>query len=145
MGKPKPVRLTLVEATWCPHCDPLSTERVPVLAKRLGVAARLLDIDVPAEEAEADRIVRAHGLWDEDYVIPLGRTVGIGSNGSVSNLALTPGGIYRSEVFPGLWLNPAELIGGDMLAIVQAVQQILADPEHAAFVARLQQAAQGTP
>jgi thiol-disulfide isomerase/thioredoxin len=70
MSNAKPLRLTLVEATWCPHCHPLSTELAPLLAKRLGVPARLLDIDVPAQEAEADRLVLAHGNWDEDYVIP---------------------------------------------------------------------------
>jgi thiol-disulfide isomerase/thioredoxin len=70
MAKIRPVRLTLVEASWCPHCVPLSTERAPGLAKRLGVPLRLLDIDVPPEEAEADRLVHDHGRWDDDYVIP---------------------------------------------------------------------------
>jgi Uma2 family endonuclease len=51
------------------------------------------------------------------------------------------GGIYRSEVFPGLWLNPAELVGGNLLAVLQLLQEGLASPEHAAFVARLRQGA----
>jgi len=66
----KPTRLSLVYAVWCPHCDPVSTERAPLLAKRLGVALRMLDIDSPATAKEADRIVEAQGLWDDDYVIP---------------------------------------------------------------------------
>lgn len=49
-----------------------------------------------------------------------------------------PGGIYRSEVFPGLWLDPAALIRGDMAAVARVAQQGLATPEHAAFAARLQ-------
>ncbi len=46
-------------------------------------------------------------------------------------------GLYRSEVFPGLWLDPAALVRGDMLRVGQVVQQGLASPEHAEFVARL--------
>ncbi|MCI4369744.1 MAG: hypothetical protein L3J81_00265 [Thermoplasmata archaeon] len=66
----EPVRLSLVYATWCPHCVPLSTDPAPVLAKRVGVPLRLLDIDVQASEEEADRLVRTFGTWDDDYVIP---------------------------------------------------------------------------
>lgn len=56
---------------------------------------------------------------------------------------LDPDGLYRSKVFPGLWLDPAALIRGGMQAVFQAVQRGVATPEHAAFVARLQQAATG--
>src|SRR5262249_1362295 len=45
---------------------------------------------------------------------------------------------FRSEVFPGLWLDPAALNRGDSAAVMQVLQQGLASPEHAAFVARLQ-------
>ncbi|MCI4320844.1 MAG: hypothetical protein L3K18_04000 [Thermoplasmata archaeon] len=70
MTDPSPRQLTLVLATWCPHCVPLSTERAPELAKRLGVPLRVLDIDDRTEEVEADRLVREFGTWDDDYVIP---------------------------------------------------------------------------
>lgn len=51
---------------------------------------------------------------------------------------LTPdGGLLKSEVFPGLWLDPAALIGGDIARVLAIVQQGAASPEHAAFVARL--------
>ena len=58
---------------------------------------------------------------------------------------LEPGedGLYRSEVFPGLWLDSSALINGEMETVVRVVQQGVATPEHAAFVARLRQAAQG--
>ena len=45
-------------------------------------------------------------------------------------------GIYRSEVFPGLWLDPAALLKGDLARVFQVVQQGLATPEHAAFLTR---------
>ncbi len=70
MASAAPERLTLVYAMWCPHCNPLSLDRAKVLAKRWKVPLRLLDIDVPEEEHLADELVRAHGDWREDYLIP---------------------------------------------------------------------------
>ena len=52
-------------------------------------------------------------------------------------LPLDKNGLYRSEVFPGLWLDPAALIRGDSTALQAALQRGLASPGHAAFVARL--------
>jgi Uma2 family endonuclease len=48
-----------------------------------------------------------------------------------------PDGIYRSRVFPGLWLDPAALFAYDLPAIIATVDRGLASPEHAEFVARL--------
>jgi Uma2 family endonuclease len=48
-------------------------------------------------------------------------------------------GMLRSEVFPGLWLDPAALLAGNLPEVLQILQEGLASPEHAAFVARLQQ------
>jgi glutaredoxin len=67
---PRPVRLDLVFARWCPHCHTLSTERAPKLAESLRVPVRLLDIDDPEQEEAADRLVREHGDWSDDYLIP---------------------------------------------------------------------------
>lgn len=49
---------------------PLSTELAAQLAARLGAELRLLDIDVPAQEAQADRLVAELGDPDPDYLIP---------------------------------------------------------------------------
>ena len=46
-------------------------------------------------------------------------------------------GLYRSGVFPGLWLDPAALLADDGPALVAALERGLATEEHAAFVARL--------
>lgn len=53
---------------------------------------------------------------------------------------LTPGddGILRSDVFPGLWLDPTALLRHDLTTVLGTVQQGVASPEHAAFVAALQ-------
>jgi Uma2 family endonuclease len=48
-----------------------------------------------------------------------------------------PDSILRSEVFPGLWLDPAALVRGDLAVVLAVVQQGIASPEHAAFVAQL--------
>ena len=66
-------------------------------------------------------------------------------DGRFERLAPGADGWYRSETFPGLWLDPAALIRGDRRAIRQAVQQGTTTPEHAAFVARLRQAAAPQP
>lgn len=53
--------------------------------------------------------------------------------------ALTPDerGILRSQIFPGLWLQPAALWLGDLATMLAILQEGLASPEHAAFVQRL--------
>jgi Uma2 family endonuclease len=50
----------------------------------------------------------------------------------------TAGGVLRSEVFPGLWLDDGALIAGDLARAIAIVQQGLASAEHAEFAARLQ-------
>ena len=52
-------------------------------------------------------------------------------------LAAGADGIYRSEVFPGLWLHSAALIQMDLSAVVRTAQAGLSSPEHAGFVERL--------
>src|SRR5437660_1180482 len=46
-------------------------------------------------------------------------------------------GILRSEVFAGLWLDPAAVLRLDRQRILEVLRQGLTTPEHAAFVARL--------
>lgn len=48
-------------------------------------------------------------------------------------------GLYRSEVFPGLWLDANALLRGDLATVLQRLQEGLASPGHADFVRRLQQ------
>jgi hypothetical protein len=47
-------------------------------------------------------------------------------------------GILKSDVFPGLWLDAAALLRGDMARALAVVQQGTGSPEHADFVRRLQ-------
>jgi Uma2 family endonuclease len=46
-------------------------------------------------------------------------------------------GIFRSEVFPGLWLDATAMVRGDLATVLATVQQGMGTAEHKAFVARL--------
>ncbi len=46
-------------------------------------------------------------------------------------------GIYRSRIFPGLWLHAPALLDGDMAQVLATLQEGLHNSEHAAFVSRL--------
>jgi Uma2 family endonuclease len=47
----------------------------------------------------------------------------------------TTDGILRSEIFPGLWLDPKALLAGDMKRVLAVVDQGIAAPEHGRFLA----------
>jgi Uma2 family endonuclease len=52
-------------------------------------------------------------------------------------------GLYRSEVFPGLWLDRAAAIRGDIATMLVSLQQGLTSTEHTAFVEKLRVAGAG--
>lgn len=48
-------------------------------------------------------------------------------------------GIYRSRVFPGLWLDADAMLAGEMPRVLAVLQQGIQSPEHAAFCEQLRQ------
>jgi Uma2 family endonuclease len=60
-------------------------------------------------------------------------------NSQYERLSVNADGFYQSEVFPGLWLDAAALTRFDPAAVLRGLQKGLASPEHAAFVAKLDQ------
>jgi Uma2 family endonuclease len=52
---------------------------------------------------------------------------------------LSPGadGLFRSQLFPGLWLDSKALLAGNLRQLLAVLRQGLATPEHAAFVQML--------
>jgi len=60
--------------------------------------------------------------------------------GRYEPMALAADGLYRSTVFPGLWLDPIALLSHDLARVLAVVQEGLNTAEHADFVARLEQA-----
>lgn len=57
--------------------------------------------------------------------------------GVYETLAPDEKGILRSEVFPGLWLQPQAFWAGNLAAMLATLQEGLAAPEHQAFVEQL--------
>src|SRR5512135_1864030 len=57
--------------------------------------------------------------------------------GRFEDLPPGPDGIFRSQVFPGLWLDPEALFSDDLDRLVETLERGLATPEHAAFAAGL--------
>ena len=58
-------------------------------------------------------------------------------NGKFVELPPGPDGIQRSEVFPGLWLDPEAMLRDDTARVYAVLQQGLASPEHAAWIKQL--------
>ena len=58
-------------------------------------------------------------------------------DGEYTALQPDAAGVFRSEMFPGLWLDSAALLAGDLRRLLATLQQGIASPEHAEFVRRL--------
>jgi hypothetical protein len=105
----RPARLTIVLADWCPHCVPLSEGKVRELGERLRIPVRRLDIDDADEEREADALVKAHGDWSPDYLIP--QVFLEWTDGRVDHILTGfPEGVYRTrraweELFHSDWMR----------------------------------------
>jgi Uma2 family endonuclease len=59
------------------------------------------------------------------------------NEGRFDPMSTDEGQVYKSRVFPGLWLDAPALIRRDGAAVLKTLQQGVATPEHAEFVARL--------
>jgi len=57
--------------------------------------------------------------------------------GRYDRLLLDKENLYKSEAFPGLWLDVAQMLRGDLSAVLAALREGLATAEHAAFVESL--------
>lgn len=57
--------------------------------------------------------------------------------GRYEALAADADGILRSEVFPGLWLDPAALLRGDLAGVLAVIQEDIDSDEHQTFGASL--------
>ena len=57
--------------------------------------------------------------------------------GKLRDMKPGPDGIFRSEIFPGLWLDGPALLARDRKQLLATLHLGLASTEHAAFVAKL--------
>ena len=62
-------------------------------------------------------------------------------DGHYDSLAKSAESLLKSEILPGLWLDAAALMHGDVATVMRVAQAGIASPEHAAFVERLQKSA----
>ena len=58
-------------------------------------------------------------------------------SGRFEEMPLSPDGLLRSQVFPGLWLDPDALLSLDGKRLLHSLRLGLATAEHAAFVKKL--------
>lgn len=56
--------------------------------------------------------------------------------GRYERLAVSDDGVFRSRIFPGLWLDAQAMLKGDAGQVLKMLETGLASPEHAAFVER---------
>jgi len=105
------------------------------------VAASSVSLDLHAKLRVYQRFgVREYLVWRVydraiDWFVLRGDTY--------DRLACSSDGLYRSEVLPGLWLDPQALIDDNMTRALEILEQGTASADHAAFVARLQAASAG--
>lgn len=59
------------------------------------------------------------------------------TDGEFAETSPDEGGVFRSSVFPGLWLDPAALIEGNLKQVMSVLRDGLASEEHAGFVKQL--------
>jgi Uma2 family endonuclease len=60
-------------------------------------------------------------------------------NGTYQEVSPDADGIFRSRIFPGLWLHANALLQLDGITVMDVLRQGLTTPEHAAFVQQLQE------
>ena len=60
-------------------------------------------------------------------------------NGTYQELSPDTDGIFRSRIFPGLWLHANALLQRDGVTVMDVLRQGLATSEHTAFVQQLQE------
>ena len=65
-------------------------------------------------------------------------------NGVYQDMAVDADGLFKSAIFPGLWLHAEALIQLDGATVMETLQQGLATAGHTAFVQELQQQRQGS-
>ncbi len=105
----------------------------PELVVEVSKATRYVDLGPKLKDYERggvlEYVVRA---IDPDEIFWFGLEQG-------ALVERSPGddGLFRSTVFPGLWLDPAALMSDDAQRLFGVVDLGCATPEHAAFVARL--------
>ena len=108
----------------------------PELVVEVSHATRSIDLGVKLRDYERAGVLEylVRTIEPDEVIWHVRR------EGRLVRVPADPDGLYRSRVFPGLWLDSAALVRGDMPAILRVLDQGIASPEHAAFAAELERA-----
>ncbi len=113
------------------------TAGAPELVVEVAVSSRARDLGPKLKLYERMKV--------REYLVALVQTQTLVWNklsaAGYQPLAADADGIYRSRCFPGLWLHTDALWSLDQPRLFSVLQQGLATPEHAAFVAGLKRPA----
>ena len=105
----------------------------PELVAEVAKATRFVDLGPKLSDYERggvqEYVVRA---IDPDQIYWFGQ-----EDGALKKRRLDDDGLYRSVVFPGLWLDPVALVEADTRRLRAVVDLGCATSDHAGFVARL--------
>jgi Uma2 family endonuclease len=103
-----------------------------------------LVIEIAATSASYDmhakkNVYARNGVWEYLVALTYEQKVCwfVLREGEYEELPPDADGILRSEVFPGLWLQPNALWQNDLAGMLAVLQQGLASSEHVAFVEQL--------
>ena len=138
-------------------CDEIGIQSVIGYARRLGIRSPLepyLSTALGTSGVSLLEITRAYAVFPNGgrRVVPhfvrrvLDREIDwlILREGRYEELTRDSSGPYKSEVFPGLWLDPAAMVHGELAGVLDTLRQGLATPEHAAFADRLKASGRST-
>jgi len=135
-NEPQPDDLMFIEPSFGGQCrisDDDYIEGAPELVAEVSASSASIDLNLKFHVYRRNG-VREYVVWRVleraiDWFVLRGEEYG----------RLVPGadGILRSEIFPGLWLDPEAMVRGDIARVLHVLQHGIASPEHAAFVARL--------
>jgi Uma2 family endonuclease len=110
----------------------------PELVAEVAKATRYVDLGPKLSDYERggiqEYVVRA---IDPDQIYWFGQ-----EDGALKKRRLDDDGLYRSVVFPGLWLDPVALVEGNTRRLRAIIELGCATAEHAEFAARLAAARQ---
>ena len=108
-------------------------EGAPELAVEIAHSSRSIDLNAKKQDYEL------YGVREYIVVEVKSQVVHWFVRRGAKFVAHVPdNGIYKSRVFPGLWLDPVAVFDRSAKRLLAVLQQGIATPEHAKFAAKLQ-------
>ena len=105
----------------------------PELAIEVAASTEAIDLFEKREAYEQAGV--------QEYVVVIVRTQEVRwlrlSDGNYTDVPMNDDGVFRSQVFPGLWLNPQALFAGQLQQLIASLDEGLATEGHQAFVQQL--------